>query len=71
VEGTTTQVTFHGEDPVIQIKKVKFNIHSGDGNRSIPVKKAFFVPKLNVSAILAMFNVSKSNDQSLNVNGTI
>ena len=71
MEGTTTQVTFHGEHPVIQIKKMKFNIQSRDESRSIPIKKAFSVPKLNVSAILAMFNVSKLNDQFLNVNGTI
>jgi hypothetical protein len=41
---------FHGEDPVINIKKVKFNIQSRDGRRSFPVKRAFAVPKLNVSA---------------------
>ena len=49
-EGTTTLGTFHGEDPVINITKVKFNIQSRDGTRSFPVKRAFAVPKLNVSA---------------------
>jgi hypothetical protein len=50
VEETTTLGTFHGEDPVIKIKKVKFSIQPRDGNRSFPVKKAFSVPKINVSA---------------------
>jgi hypothetical protein len=58
-EEMTKLGTFHGDDPIIKMKKVKFNIQPRDGSRSFPVKKAFSVPKLNINAQQIEWPVTK------------